>query len=174
MTLEAALREALEYDPSTGVFRWRDGYQHGGAKGKAVAGSKNAAGYTVILLKSKRYFAHRLAWLYVYGALPTSEVDHVNMVKSDNRIANLRLASRAQNAANSKAQKNNKSGFVGVTFHSRYRKYQAGIQVRGKKFFLGYFDTAEDAGAARDAAAKKLHGEFYRPSKQFSPLGAAG
>jgi hypothetical protein len=77
-------------------------------------------------------------------------------------IENLRPATKSQNAANRGKTCNNTSGFKGVWWRRRYRKWQATIGVNGKRFYLGMFDTPEAAHAAYAAAAQRLHGEFAR------------
>lgn len=146
------LRQIVSYDPATGVFVW--------VKGGAVAGRKSTGGYIQISISGRKYWAHRLAWFYVHGEWPSGLVDHVNMDTGDNRIDNLRLASKSENARNSSKHKDNTTGFKGV---ARFRdKFQAGIGVDGKRIYLGVFDTAEQAHAAYCQAAKKYHGDYRR------------
>ena len=160
MLTAETVRKLLDYEPETGVFRWRSG-REGVSKGM-VAGTKNAAGYRQIMILRKRYYAHRLAWLYVNGDWPHAEVDHANGDKADNRISNLRLAEKSQNRANTALQRNNTSGFKGVCFHKPIGKFYASIQIEKKYKFLGYFDTPEKAHAAYYEAAEKYFGEFAR------------
>jgi hypothetical protein len=95
---QSRLKELLIYDPDTGIFRRRI------ACGIAVAGSTpgniNAMGYLDISIGCKRYYAHRLAWLYVYGEWPSLEIDHINCDRLDNRISNLRDVTHHQNMNN--------------------------------------------------------------------------
>lgn len=108
----------------------------------------------------------RLAWLYVYGEVLSEQIDHINMVKDDNRISNIRPASQSQNQHNTKARKTNKLGVKGVyqkKMHpSGNLKYAAKISKDRKIFHLGYFDTIDDAQAAYRVASERLHGEFAR------------
>ncbi|MCI0598744.1 MAG: HNH endonuclease [Beijerinckiaceae bacterium] len=154
------LREVLAYDPDTGVFTWRvaRGRQSAGPE----AGSLDGRGYRQIRIDGRRYQAHRLAWLYMAGAWPKDEIDHVNMDCADNRFENLREATRSQNQANIRAQSNNTSGFKGVCWHKRDRRWEAKIMVCGRKKHLGYFDTPKAAHAAYVAAAKLHFKEFAR------------
>lgn len=147
----------MDYDPETGVFRWRVDRGHMAKKGD-IAGTYTAKGYRIIMVLGKRYYAHRLAWLCANNEWPPDEVDHANGCKDDNRISNLRLAVKSQNGANKPIQRNNTSGFKGVSFHKATGKFQAGLRRK----FIGYFDTAEEAHAAYCAAAEKHFGEFAR------------
>lgn len=154
-----SLRGLLDYNPDTGVFTWKyRAYRHAAG---SVAGYK-ASGYIVISIGSRPYRAHRLAWLYVYGRWPEAQVDHVNLDRSDNRIANLREASQTQNSANVPLTKRNKSGFKGVSWDGKKQKWVAVINVNGKQRWLGGFDSKEDAVEIRRRAAEELHGSFVR------------
>jgi len=103
-----------------------------------------------------------LAWLFVHGFDPPQQIDHINGIRDDNRIANLRLATVAENSQNVGKQSNNKSGFKGVHWHARGKKFRAQIMANGKSKSLGLFHTAAEAAAAYDIAAAELHGEFAR------------
>jgi HNH endonuclease len=153
------LRELLNYDPETGVFTWRlaDGRL---VTGGDVAGTRHSRGYIVISVGGRRYFAHRLAWLYVTGAWPTHHIDHVNGVAHDNRIANLREATPAQNTRNGKLHRDNKSGLKGVSRAGNH--WRATIGIGRRTVHLGCFKTPEAAHAAYCVAARKHHGEFHR------------
>lgn len=152
MITQAQLKARLTYDPVTGLFARPDG---------SVVSTTTENGYVVVRLFDRLYRAHRLAWLYVHGCFPPNDTDHVNGVRSDNRIANLRLATRSQNLQNKRGRST--SGFKGVVTHSdvrRTNRYGAQIWHGGKNVWLGWHLTAEEAGAAYAAAAKQLFGEF--------------
>jgi HNH endonuclease len=153
------LRELLDYDPVTGVFRRKINC---GSKGRAgsVAGRIRRDGYWRIHIDYGDYAAHRLAFFWMTGKWPLQDVDHINLCRTDNRWENLREASRSQNMFNSRAPSTNSSGIKGV-YRSR-DKWMAGITVSGKFKNLGYFSEIEDAAAAYYAAAKKYGGEFAR------------
>ena len=153
---QARLKEVLEYDPETGLFRWRS-YRCGRALAGAVCGTDNGRGYLTIHIDLVHYKAHRLAWLYVHGRWPTHLIDHINGVKGDNRIANLREADDAVNSQNQRrAQSHNKCGFLGV--HKRESgRFRASIRVNWKLINIGTFDTPEAAHAAYVEAKRKLH-----------------
>ena len=154
------LKDLMRYCPDSGNFYWLK--SRSGNKGK-VAGAVDVNGYRRIMFGSnrhgaKRYLAHRLVWLYVYGDWPDGQIDHKNGDRDDNRIGNLRLASASQNQWNCKTPKNNKSGYKGVYSDRGY--WRAVIRKNGKPKYLGYFDTPELAHAAYCQAANEMHGEF--------------
>ncbi len=156
MTLTAGrVREVLDYDPDTGVFRWmrRMGSR---APAGAVAGSLRPDGYVGIRVDRRVYFAHRLAWLIIHGAFPTDQIDHRDGHRANNRLANLRAATSEGNQQNQRrAHRNNKTGFLGVSTHRD--RFQAGIRVDGGRRYLGRFDTPEQAHAAYLDAKRQLH-----------------
>lgn len=147
----------ISVDPETGIIKRLRGRKNA----DGVAGSKNKAGYINILLDGKLYRAHRIVWFYVHGVWPP-ELDHENGDKSYNAIDNLREATRSQNGMNKPKQKNNTSGFKGVTFHSGNGLWHARIGVDGKRIGLGYFPTPELAGAAYKVALATHHQDFGR------------
>lgn len=147
------LRELLNYDPATGVFTRRLGVR-GFAAGSTV-GSPHSAGYIYCSVAGYRCFAHRLAWCYMYGDWPEGELDHINGVRNDNRIDNLRLATRSENMLNRhRPRKGNKSGYIGVSSHKD--RWRADLTVDGAQQYLGLFDTPEEAHAAYVAAKELL------------------
>jgi hypothetical protein len=157
------LKELLTYDPVTGLFRWRVQPMNGGSvRVGDVAGSCAHHGYIRIKLDGKYYYAHRLAWLYVHGCLP-SKVDHINCDPGENWIDNLRPATNSQSGANRKKNKNNTSGFRGVSYDKKKSAFAANIYIDRKKRFLGYAKTAEEAHAIYVSGARTLFGEFANP-----------
>lgn len=150
------LKELLHYDPETGVFTWKQYRGHLAQEG-FVAGRPNKAGHIQISVDGRRYMAHRLAWLYVYGDFPEDGIDHINRVKDDNRICNLRPATPVENGQNRPPSKNNKSGRSDVIFSNYHKRWRARITIAGKRIHLGFFDTFEQAAAARTAAKAKYH-----------------
>jgi hypothetical protein len=119
----AYVRELLNYDPETGQFVWRSGSKVGLSAG-SIGGR-----YVQIMIAKKNYLAHRLAWLYMHGHPPPVEVDHVNGNPRDNRIQNLRLASKSQNAQNQGRSAKNSSGHKGVSWCNQKRRWRASIKV---------------------------------------------
>jgi hypothetical protein len=165
MTVELTqdyLKSILHYDPdTTGTFTWikplgrrsriRVGY---------VAGYIDSGGYRSIAINGKHYGEHRLAWLYMTGAWPSLEIDHINQNPADNRWRNLRLATQEQNSCNVARHKKNTSGYKGVAWYKQRNKWRARIKVRGKSIHLGLFKSKEFAAWMRDLAAIKYQGEF--------------
>lgn len=148
------LRNFLVYDPATGHFTWKQRVAKCIQIG-SVAGNTNKTGYVTIGLCKKIYKAHRLAWLYTYGSWPDGLIDHINGVKSDNRLSNLRVVNETGNSENvRKPNKRNKSGFMGVIWYQN--KWRANITVNKKTKWLGDYATPEEAHAAY-LGAKRLH-----------------
>ena len=149
------LRENVAYEPQTGTFLWKKcGY--GRVHGRAM-GTKVWPGYRSLRLNGNLYYAHRVAWFYTYGEWPDGFIDHIDRNKDNNAIANLRIATPAQNAARrptvrklapSRGVFPHGSGFVARIHHA------------GKRHYLGYFPTAAAAKAAYEAKAKEIHGDF--------------
>ena len=137
------LKELLHYDQESGLFTRR--VRRGRCLAGEVAGTLTDTGYIKIYYEGKLYRAHRLAWLYMTGVWPDSEIDHINGDRSDNRWANLRSALPHQNRQNTLLIPNNSSGYIGVSWSSNRRKWAAAIQHLGKTKWLGYFDNKEDA-----------------------------
>ena len=154
----AALRDALSYDLETGVFTWKIAPKSHRVKQGAVAGGKTQPGYLVISFGGRLYKAHRLAWAFHYGDWPGKIVDHIDGNRLNNRIANLRDVSNSINLQNTRAaRKNSLSGFLGVGWNKKSRKWRAQICIDGKAVALGYFDAPEEAHAAYLAAKRKHH-----------------
>lgn len=157
------LLSILDYCRDTGDFTWKVNRQSHSAKVRpgAKAGTLHKHGYLIIGIDRKRFPAHRLAWFYVNEAWPERgmEIDHINMIPLDNRISNLRLATKALNRANQKVRRDSISGVKGVNFDYRAGKWRA----RCKKRTLGLFATVEEASAAYAAAASDVFGEYARP-----------
>lgn len=156
MITHQRLLELIAYDPETGSFTHRQ--QRRGVRKGSRAGSRMPIGYWNVRVDGEQFYLHRLAWFYVHGTWPDSEVDHINRDKGDNRIANLRLASHHENTLNRPVYANNTSGSTGVTFDKARGKWKACIF--GDKY-IGRFATKEEAVAARDAAAKREYGAFF-------------
>lgn len=153
----ARVLDLLDYDPDTGEFRWRVTRSNVVKAGRR-AGAKKQNGYHVIMIDNIGYKSHRLAWLSYYGVWPEHFIDHINMIKDDNRIANLREATMAQNKENSlEPHKDNVSGLLGAHWRERRKKFSASICHGGKQKHLGYYATAEEAHAAYVKAKRKLH-----------------
>lgn len=148
------LRLAVSYDPETGVFTRIK--QSSNSLAGTQLGSRHSCGYVVISLNRKNRFAHRLAWLYVYGEWPAGQIDHINGCRSDNRLSNLRLATQSENNQNQRRPNSkNTTGFLGVSRHKD--GYGAMIGVDGVAIWLGLHKTPEQAHAAYIDAKRKMH-----------------
>jgi len=157
------LKELLRYNRRTGVFIRRVTVS-GGPKAGDIAGSLATKGYLVMSIDGHMYRMHRLAWLYVHGRWPKDMIDHINLDKTDNRIANLREADNSKNKANGRLYRNNTLGFKGIRLHKQNGRFQAQIRTKGKTISLGYYGTKEEAHEAYCRAARKVFGEFARTS----------
>jgi hypothetical protein len=155
--IEEILRH-LSYDPETGIFtrltananRWKIGEK---------AGVVDDHGYIRIKISGRQYKAHRLAWFIMTGAFPTTQIDHENGHRQDNRWTNLRVATQGQNSQNCKIAKNNTSGIKGVR-QMPSGKWQARITANGERLNLGRFHTKEEATAVVQAKRIELHQDF--------------
>lgn len=155
------LHELLAYDADAGVFVWLQ--SRGGVKAGSVAGRLNTTtGYREIRVDGCLYQEHRLAWVHVHGVWPVNDIDHINGVRSDNRISNLRPATRSENHRNRKKSDVNTSGYKGVHWKPATSKWIASIQVNSSMKYLGCFDRIEDAADAYAKAAALHFGEFAR------------
>ncbi len=156
-TLELArLKELLHYDPESGIFTWIKSNSNTSPVGTIAGRGINPEGYRQIQIDGHSFKAHRLAWFYVYGKWP-EQIDHLNGVRDDNRIINLRDATPQINSQNQRgAIKNNKSGFLGV-FPHKNGGFVAKIKVDKKNKYLGRFATAEEAHAVYVLAKRQFH-----------------
>lgn len=159
------LVSALSYNKDTGEFVWIKRTSNRINIGD-VAG-RVSQGYVGISLNGKRYQAHRLAWLYVYGEWPDKMIDHINQNRSDNRIANLRLANKSENAKNTKLPSDNSSGRIGVSWNKNKSKWESYINVSKRRKNLGTYDDYELACFVREEA-EDLCG--YSPLHGKTPL----
>jgi hypothetical protein len=152
------LRSLFSYDADTGEFtRLVTKQKRATVSGKI--GSDDLYGYKTTRIAGRSYKIHRLAWLYVHGAWPDGDIDHINGNRSDNRIANLRDVARKVNLENQRRATNNRStGLLGAYFDRRKKNcYYARISVGDKSIHLGTFQTAEAAHEAYLKAKRELH-----------------
>lgn len=168
------LRQLLDYDPSTGVFHWRERplsmfrttpkrtAEHSRAiwnkryAGKVIS-SVTAYGYARIQIFQTYYFAHRIAWMLMKHQWPVNDIDHINGNRLDNRISNLRDATRAENLQNLKKSGIGASGYKGAHWNSERRKWKSSIKLHGVTHHLGYFSSKEEAHNAYVKAKRRLH-----------------
>ena len=173
------LRKMLRYDPETGHLFWEnrtfgmfsDGghtKEHTCAKWNSRYGETQAftaidrRGYHKGAIFNHTYRAHRVIWAVFHGEWPADHIDHINGIRTDNRIANLRCATNSQNCQNRGMQSNNKTGYKGVFYDTRRKKYIASLVVSGRLYPGGTFLTAEEASVAYANLCREHHGEFSR------------
>lgn len=150
------LKSRFNYDPETGVVTNNVPASRNVKQG-SVVGCYDSKGYLIIRINWRLYKLHLVIWKLYYGDWATQQIDHINGIRSDNRISNLRLATGSQNNYNSAVRSDNTSGYKGVSWHKRDKKWHA----RVNNICLGAFYVKEDAIAARNAAAKEKHRDFY-------------
>jgi len=169
LTAEIA-RELLTYNPNTGKLFWKErpakyfknpkrsmkSWNTRWAGKEALTAIKcrksGQIARLVGFVLNKNYFTHRIAWLIYYGEWPKNQIDHINQDPTDNRIENLRNVTEAENHKNRTLYNNNTTGYSGVSFNKQRGKYRAEICSNNIKKYLGYYDTAEEAAAARAVA----------------------
>lgn len=144
------VKNLLDYNKDSGELSWKCGKK---------AGFISEHGYSRVVINNQTYMAHRIAWLMHTGENPKGSIDHINGIKSDNRIENLRDVSNSVNQQNKRSSHGKtKTGVLGVTFYENRKKpYMAMINVKGKNKYLGFFETKEQASSAYWEAKKKYH-----------------
>ncbi len=151
------LREMLSYNPESGELRWKVKRTPKTNVGDE-AGWVSKEGYTYVMINYTHYAAHRIAWALHYGEDPYPHiVDHKEGVENGNAVSNLRIATDSENALNRRKQSNNTSGHRGVWYEKSRRKWRALLIVRGKRIFLGRYETVEEAIAARLKAEEEYN-----------------
>ena len=154
------LIDILDYNPDSGIFTWKTTRSSRAIKG-SMAGTLTADGYISININRNIYRAHRLAWLYCFQEWPTNFLDHINGIKHDNSLNNLREVTKAENSYNIKGHKDSTTKVKGVYFNKLNNNYRAQIRYNGKTLSLGSFKTVEEASTAYINKAIELHGQFY-------------
>lgn len=150
------VRDLFDYDAENGwPVRKKD--QFGRIVNRPCGNKPVCKGYGQVRIDGKTYQTHRIVWLLVHGEWPDGEIDHKDRNPMNNRIENLRVASSSENSHNHGLQRNNSSGYPGVSFHKPSKKYQAYIKVDNKIIYLGLFNTAEEAYRAYQLAKIKYH-----------------
>ena len=149
-------RELLRYNSIDGELYWKATNSPRATAGSLAGCLCKRTGYRLVRVNGKLLRAHRIVWAIVKGDVP-DEIDHINGDRADNRIENLRRASRSENNQNRGTASNNTSGFIGVSFEKTRGKWSAKIQAFGRAFHLGRFNSAEDAAAAYEAAKSNIH-----------------
>lgn len=151
----AQVAEVLAYNPLTGILTYARASNR--RKVGQIAGRVDTKGYYRVRLFGREFKAHRLAWLLTYGVWPSAEIDHINGIPGDNRLANLRAVSTSENGQNrKKAMRNNKTGLLGVSDIGGGR-YVAQIKIGGVQHYIGCYRTPEEAHAAYLGTKAVLH-----------------
>lgn len=152
------LMESLEYNKETGVFKWKVSNNNRVKVGDEAGYISKRNGYRQIKITGKLYQAHRLAWLYVNGVMPVKEIDHIDHVRTNNSISNLREVTRQENSRNTRIRSNNHSGVTGVNWHKQTFRWQVRIHdLSGDSKHIGYYINFEDARKARSQAEMEFN-----------------
>lgn len=155
MITQAELKERFNYDPETGIFTHKR--SKGTLNGKPSGSFHKSTGYHHHVIDKKFYGTHRMAWIYMYGEVP-NVVDHINGIRNDNRISNLRNVNSQINSQNLKGPgKNNTTGFLGVSYCKITKKFRATIKINKKNKYLGLFSCKEKAHHAYLKAKAEFH-----------------
>jgi hypothetical protein len=141
------------------LFEYRDGQLIRKRNGK-VAGHHHLLGYIKVRADGKIYMAHRLIYKMFNKDFEVGTLDHINNKPADNRIENLRLATRAENNRNAVIRKDNTSGVKGVSWNARDMRWTACIQINGKRKALGNFKDLALATEFIQLARDMVHGDF--------------
>lgn len=166
------INECFFYNKNTGILCWKERPAHhfgsnmvckrwnkrySGKKAGTIHKNQNGKKYITISIFNKRFFAHRVIWLFVYGVWPKNEIDHINGNSIDNRLNNLRHVKRSENNQNLRISKRNKSGIIGVRKYAKNKveTWVADIGYKGKSKTIGFFRTKEEAITARKKAEQK-------------------
>jgi hypothetical protein len=152
------IEDLLDYNPDTGELIWKVNRGRMARVGK-VAGTASMTGHRQVIVMNKRLKAHRIAWYLHHGEWPDGQIDHINGIRDDNRIENLRVTDARGNCMNRCVRKGNVSGILGVNYRPNENKYCAHITYKGKTFHLGYFNDKFEAARAR--ALANLHFGFH-------------
>lgn len=161
MITQELVRKLFDYDAETGALIWLDSYQRPDVVGNRAGWLDNSTGYWKISVEGTNFVAAKIIWLWIYGELPDLVPDHANNDRSNDRLDNLRLATKGQNAANAKVRIDNTSGLKGASFCKTTGRWRASITIDGLSCNLGRYDTAQEAHHAWYAAAKEAFGEEF-------------
>ena len=148
----SSLLDLFLYDADSGLLYWK--------KSMKLAGTKRKDGRMQVQVFGRVFLSHRIVWAIHHGSWPSFFVDHIDMDKMNNKISNLREATKEENSRNTKKKKTNTSGLKGVSFHRLSGKWRADINLGMKQVSLGLFCSKEDAYAAYCKASKDYHGDF--------------
>ncbi len=164
---QSVIRQYLDFQPETGLLVWRERPHHMFETNRRCsawnaryvgkpAGSINSGGYFDIRLFDLLHRAHRLAWIHAVGPIGQLQIDHINGVKTDNRIENLRVVTQLENGKNQRLGVNSTTGICGVCWDKQHKKWRAQIVVQGQRILLGVFTDIEEAASVRREAEKRF------------------
>jgi hypothetical protein len=161
------IREVLDYDPETGTLRWKSRPTarpswNARFTGKVAGHKDKATGYIAVRIDGKLLLAHRVAWAHMYGEWPEDEIDHRNRSGSDNRLINIRPATRNDNLGNRQVPYNSKSGVKGVSWNAQKQKWVVRIIREGKRYYFGSHASLEAAKDASNEGMRQIYGEYGR------------
>ena len=154
-----AFEKIVQYNPENGNLYWLTQRGRAIKPGQQIKGTVSN-GYMVVSIDRKNYLIHRLAWFLTFQKFPDQQIDHINHNKLDNRLCNLREASPSENQWNKKRQRNNSTGFKGVSLNKNTGLYKARVKKARKEFWLGCYKTPEEAHEAVQNARNLLHNQF--------------
>lgn len=158
-------RRLFNYDPISGAMFWRESPRRNVPAG-ALAGALHPSGYLIVKVRGVSCQVHRLAWLMIHGHWPAQQLDHINGVRNDNRIGNLRECTPGENCQNTALYGNNSSGYTGVSWHKASCKWRARIDQGGVQHVLGYFGNKELAREAYLQAKAAFHS--FQPVPRYA------
>ncbi len=160
------LHECLEYDASTGAMSWRERpvWHFKNAQAMRCWNGRYAGpitsvcndGYIRVQVHNRPYRCHRIAWAFTYGDWPEWHIDHINGIRNDNRIENLREVTIGENSLNKKVYRHSSTGISGVNWDEKLGKWRAHITLKNQRHYLGLFTDVNAAADARKAAEKRL------------------
>lgn len=162
------VKDHLAYNPEDGIFTWKVHRQ--AAKVGGMAGSKDKDGYVVIYYNGKNFKAHRLAWYFCFNEMPSDTIDHINRIRDDNRIENLRVVTQIEQMQNMGMNKNNTSGYTGVYWYADRSKWLAQVRYKGAVHHVGFFDDAATAYARRKELKESLVKSQAKSRGKSTPL----
>lgn len=164
MPSKEELNKLFIYQASDGTLLWRERHNRNAAGSRAGRSKPHPTGYYKVRLKLgdkiKEVFVHRIVYTMHYGKAPA--LDHINNIKTDNRIENLRPATQTQNMCNVRTTVKNTSGVKGVSWNKSHKKWVALVGLNGKRISAGEFTTVEEAAVAVRELREKLHGGYTR------------
>ena len=155
------LSAILDYNKDTGDFTYKKSQWIGRKRNESgLVGYHDKDGYLIFSTLGTTKKLHRVAWLFVNKSYPKGQIDHINGVRDDNRICNLRDVSMSENSKNRRVCSNNNSGMMGVCWHKEKGKWHARITNKGKVTHIGYFKNIDDAFKARKE--HEIKNEFHK------------